>query len=129
MTKRNEIYKCEVCGHIIEVMNGGAHPVCCGQKMTLMEEQTADSSVEKHVPVIEKIEGGYRVFVGSTEHPMVDAHYIQWIQLMVGDEVYTKFLKPGEKPEAIFKTDATGPVSAREYCNLHGNWRKDLEEA
>ncbi|MBN2893267.1 MAG: desulfoferrodoxin [Bacteroidales bacterium] len=126
MTKRGQIYKCEKCGQIVEVMDGGAHPVCCGDKMTFMEEQTADSSVEKHVPVIEKIDGGYRVYVGSTEHPMVDAHYVEWIQLIVGDEVHTKFLKPGEKPEAIFKTDATGAVSAREYCNIHGNWRKDL---
>lgn len=126
MTKRTQIYKCEKCGQIIEVMDGGAHPVCCNQDMTLMEEKTADSTTEKHVPVIEKIEGGYRVFVGSTEHPMLENHYIEWIQLIVGDEVHTKFLKPGQKPEAIFKTDATGKVSAREYCNLHGNWRAEL---
>ena len=124
MTKKGQIYKCDICGHIIEVMQKGAHPVCCGQKMTLMEEQTADSTVEKHVPVIEKIDGGYRIFVGSTEHPMIDAHYIQWIQLIIDDEVHTKFLKPGDKPEAIFKTDAKGEPSAREYCNIHGNWKK-----
>lgn len=125
MTKRNEVYKCEKCGQIVEIVQGGAHPVCCNEKMVLQEEKTADQTTEKHVPVIEKIDGGYRVYVGSTEHPMVDAHYIQFIQLIVGDEVYTKYLKPGEKPEAIFKTDATGAVSAREYCNLHGLWRKD----
>lgn len=106
-------------------MQGGSHPVCCGDKMTLLEEKTADQTTEKHVPVIEKIDGGYRVFVGSTEHPMVENHYIQFIQLLVGDEVHTKYLHPGEKPEAIFKTDAEGSVSAREFCNIHGLWRKD----
>lgn len=125
MTKRNQIYKCEKCGQIIEITQGGAHPVCCSEKMQLQEEQTADQTTEKHVPVIEKIDGGYRVYVGSTEHPMVEKHYIQFIQLFVGDEVYTKHLKPEDKPEAIFKTDATGTVFAREYCNLHGLWIKN----
>ncbi len=126
MTERGQIYKCEKCGQIIEVFDGGAHPVCCNEKMTLMEEQTADSTTEKHVPVIEKTDGGYHVFVGSTEHPMLEKHYIQWIQLIIGDEVHTKYLKPGDKPEAFFKTDATGSVSAREYCNIHGNWKAEL---
>ena len=126
MTKKGQIYKCEKCGQIVEIFQAGADPVCCNEKMVLMEEQTADSSKEKHVPVIEKIDGGYRVFVGSTEHPMQDKHYIQWIQLIIGDEVHTKYLKPGEKPEAFFKTDATGAVIAREYCNIHGNWKAEL---
>ncbi len=123
MTNKNQVYKCEKCGQIIEVIQGGAHPVCCGDKMQLLEEHTADSTTEKHVPVIEKIDGGYRVFVGSTEHPMTDKHYIQFIQLFVGNEVYTKHLTPTDKPEAIFKTDAQGDVFAREYCNVHGLWK------
>lgn len=125
MTKRKEIYKCEICGQIVEVMDGGSHPVCCGQKMTLMEEKSAEMSTEKHVPVVEKIDGGYRVFVGSTEHPMLEKHYIQWIQLITETSVYTKYLKPGDKPEAIFKTDEKA-VMAREYCNIHGNWKNEL---
>lgn len=123
MAKKLGVYKCEVCGNIVEVyVEGGGEMSCCNQKMTYMEEKTADSTTEKHVPVIEKIDGGYRVYVGSTEHPMTDAHYIQWIELIAGDQVMRAYLNPGQKPEAIFKTDAT-EVVAREYCNLHGHWR------
>ncbi len=126
MTKRNQFYKCEACGQIVEVMQAGAKLSCCNQEMAFLEEKTADSTVEKHVPVIEKIDGGYRVYVGSTEHPMAEKHYIQWIQLIIDDHTFTKYLKPGEKPEAIFKTELTGKVSAKEYCNLHGNWSANL---
>lgn len=126
MTKRAEIYKCEKCGHIIAVMQDGSHPVCCGQEMTKLEEKTADKSTEKHVPVIEAIEGGYKVYVGTTEHPMTEAHYIQFIQLIIGEEIHTKYLHPGEKPEAFFYTKATGKVIAREFCNLHGLWKNQL---
>ncbi|MBN2796956.1 MAG: desulfoferrodoxin [Clostridia bacterium] len=123
MTKRNEVYKCEICGNIVELNHGSAGTlVCCGQNMTLLEEQTADFSTEKHVPVIEKIDGGYKVTVGSTLHPMTEEHYIEWIELIAGDTVQKVFLKPGDKPEAIFKTDAT-EVTAREYCNLHKLWK------
>ncbi len=126
MTKRYEIYKCEICGQIIKVYQGGAHPVCCGQKMTLMDPMKSEGAGEKHIPVIEAVDGGYRVVVGEVEHPMNDDHYIQWIELNVeGGEVYTKFLNPGEKPEAFFKTDKKA-VSATAYCNLHGNWQKDI---
>jgi len=125
MTSRNQIYKCEKCGHIIQVMNKGSHPVCCGEKMSYMEEDTTDASLEKHVPQIEKVDGGYRVYVGKVEHPMSEEHYIEWIQLLTDSRVYTKFLKPGDKPEAIFKLDCEN-VSARAYCNLHGNWKKAL---
>ncbi len=124
MAKRLDIYKCELCGNIIELnFSGGGGPLnCCGQDMTFMEEKTADMSTEKHVPVVEKIDGGYKVTVGSTLHPMTDEHYIQWIELVAGDLVMTQFLKPGQEPVATFKTDATD-VYAREYCNLHGNWK------
>ena len=77
---------------------------------------------EKHVPVVEKIEGGYRVTVGSVEHPMTDAHYIQWIELVTPTGVLRHNLTPQDKPVAEFKTDAT-EVEAREYCNLHGLWK------
>lgn len=123
MAKRLEVYKCEVCGHIVEMNYAGNGTLtCCDQPMTLQEEKTADFTTEKHVPVIEKIKGGYKVVVGSTEHPMTEEHYIQWIELIAGDVVMKAFLKPGDKPEAVFMTDAT-EVFAREYCNLHGHWK------
>lgn len=123
MTKTREIYRCAVCGNVVEVLNPGATLSCCGQPMTLLDGKTTDGATEKHVPVVERMAGGYRVTVGSVEHPMVDGHYIQWIELLTPTEVLRKELKPGDKPEAIFKTDAT-EVAAREYCNLHGLWKQ-----
>lgn len=126
MPKRTEVYKCELCGNIVEVYEGrdGAL-VCCGQEMSLLEEKSADMTTEKHVPVIEKIEGGFKVTVGSTLHPMKEEHYIQWIELITDkDEVLTVYLKPGQEPVAVFKTDAKS-VKAREYCNLHGLWKNE----
>lgn len=120
MTKRNEVYRCSVCGNIVEVLHAsGGTLSCCGQPMTLLKENNVDAATEKHVPVIEKIDGGYKVKVGEVEHPMLDNHYIEWIELLEEDKIQRKHLKPGEKPEAVFKTDSTD-VSAREYCNLHG---------
>ncbi|NLY73968.1 MAG: desulfoferrodoxin [Firmicutes bacterium] len=125
MTKRLEVYKCKVCGNIVEVVHEGAGElVCCNQPMTLNVENTVDASKEKHVPVIEKIDGGYRVKIGSAAHPMEEAHYIEWIELIADDKVYREFLKPGMIPEAVFKVDANR-VSAREYCNLHGLWKAE----
>lgn len=122
MTNRNEVYRCAVCGNIVEVLHAGAGTLtCCGQPMKLMKENTVDAATEKHVPVIEKIDGGYKVKVGSVEHPMTEEHYIEWIELVEGDKVQRKHLKPGEKPEAVFYTDATDAY-AREYCTLHGQW-------
>ena len=123
MTKTREIYRCAVCGNVVEVLNPGATLSCCGQPMTLLDGKTTDGAAEKHVPVVERMAGGYRVTVGSVEHPMVEGHYIQWIELRTPTEVLRKELKPGDKPEAIFKTDAT-EVAAREYCNLHGLWKQ-----
>lgn len=121
-TKKLELYKCNVCGNIVEVMHAGAQAlVCCGQPMELLDENTKDAATEKHVPVIEKIEGGYKVTVGSVAHPMAEEHYIEWIELIAGDEVLTAYLAPGQAPEAVFKTDAQS-VTAREYCNVHGHW-------
>jgi len=123
MAKRLEVYKCEICGNIVEVIHGGGGElVCCGQPMTLLKENTVDASTEKHVPVIEKISDGYKVGVGSVAHPMEEAHYIEWIELMANGQAYRQFLNPGDKPEAIFKIEATN-VTAREYCNLHGLWK------
>ena len=123
MTARLQVYKCEVCGNIVEVLHEGAGElVCCGQPMTLLEEQTADASTEKHVPVIEKIEGGYKVKVGSVPHPMEEKHHIEWIELVADGAAYRQFLDPGDAPEATFAIEAA-EVSAREHCNVHGLWR------
>jgi len=123
MAERLEVYKCEVCGNIVEVLHGGkGELVCCGQPMKLMKENTVDAAKEKHVPVIEKVPGGYKVKVGSVAHPMEEKHYTEWIELIADGEAYRYFLKPGMKPEATFKIDAA-KVTAREYCNLHGLWK------
>ncbi|MFO7576225.1 MAG: desulfoferrodoxin [Pelovirga sp.] len=122
MPKRLEVFKCGLCGNIVEVMHSGAGAlVCCGKNMELMKENTVDAATEKHVPVIVKGEGTITVKVGSVAHPMEDAHYIEWVELIADDKIYRKYLKPGEAPEATFSLTATD-VSAREYCNLHGHW-------
>ena len=123
MAKRLEVYKCEVCGNIVEVLTGGAGElVCCGQPMTLLDAKTADMGKEKHVPVIERVEGGCKVTVGSVAHPMEENHYIEWIELLADGKAYRQFLSPGDAPEAVFKVDAD-EVSAREHCNVHGLWK------
>ena len=121
-TNAKEIYRCSTCGGVVEVLHPGAVMQCCGQPMTLLTENTTDGAREKHVPVVEPIEGGYRVRVGSVEHPMQPEHYIEWIELATPTEVLRKMLHPGEKPEAVFLTDAQ-EVQARAYCNLHGLWK------
>ncbi|WP_300674316.1 desulfoferrodoxin [Desulfoluna sp.] len=124
MIERNQIFKCSLCGNIVEVLVGsGPIPVCCGQEMSQLAENTEDAAVEKHVPVIEKIDGGVRVTVGEVAHPMLDAHYIQWIEVLSGGKVYRQYLSPGEAPEAIFMIEGDD-ITAREYCNLHGLWKK-----
>ena len=124
MPKRMEIYKCEICGNIVELTHGGAGElVCCGQPMKHLPEQTAEMATEKHVPVIERIDGGYRVTVGSTIHPMIEEHYIEWIELISGDSVFRQYLKPGMDPVAEFMTGDLPDVSAREFCNIHLLWR------
>ncbi|XOF32680.1 MAG: desulfoferrodoxin [Candidatus Electrothrix sp. YB6] len=123
MTKRNEVYKCPLCGNIIEVLHTGAGElVCCGQPMDLMAENTVDAAREKHVPVLEKIENGYKVSVGSVAHPMEEKHWIEWIELVAGSTILRQDLQPGDAPEAVFCTEAAD-VSARAYCNLHGLWK------
>ena len=123
MTEKLQIYKCEVCGNIVEMVHGGkGELVCCGQPMKLFEENTVDAAKEKHVPVVEKVEGGFKVKVGEVPHPMEEKHYIEWVQVIADGKAYRQFLKPGEAPEAVIKIDAEN-VTAREYCNLHGLWK------
>ncbi|MBM4302217.1 MAG: desulfoferrodoxin [Deltaproteobacteria bacterium] len=123
MTEKLQIYKCEVCGNIAEMLHAGAgQMVCCGQPMKLNKENTTDAAKEKHVPVIEKTAAGFKVTVGAVLHPMEQTHYIEWIEVIADGKAYRKFLNPGEAPEATFELKAEG-VTAREYCNLHGLWK------
>ncbi len=117
------VFKCEVCGNIVELVHsGGGTLVCCGQPMKLLAENTSEGAKEKHVPAIEKTAEGYTVKVGSVAHPMEADHYIEWIELHADGVAYRAFLKPGDKPEASFCVKAA-KVSAREYCNKHGLWK------
>ena len=123
MTEQRQIYKCNVCGNIVEILYAGAGQlVCCGQPMELFAEKTEDVGKEKHVPVIEKTETDVRVKVGSIPHPMEENHYIEWIEVIADGRVYRRFLKHGDKPEAEFEIRAEN-ITAREYCNIHGLWK------
>jgi len=123
MTVQKQIYRCNICGNIVEVLHAGAGQlVCCGQPMELLEENTVDASKEKHVPVVEKTKNGIKVKVGSVPHPMEEEHYIEWIEVIADSAVYRKFLKPADEPEADFDIKAEN-IEAREYCNLHGLWK------
>jgi superoxide reductase len=118
-----QVYKCDICGNIVEVVHASRGDlVCCHKPMTLMKENTVDAAKEKHVPVVEKLADGYKVTVGSVAHPMEEKHYIEWIEILADGQLYRKWLKPGEVPEAVFVTDAD-EVEVREYCNLHGLWK------
>jgi len=124
MTERLQVYKCEVCGNIVEMLHEGkGELVCCGKPMKLFKANTTDAALEKHVPVVEKTAGGIKVKVGSTAHPMEEKHYIEWIEIIADGKAYRQFLKPGDVPEAVFEIKAD-EVTAREYCNLHGLWRR-----
>lgn len=124
MREKMEVYKCEKCGNIVEVLHGGMGALeCCNEPMKKFEEKNADSTTEKHVPVIEKTDNGVRVYVGSTEHPMTEAHYIEWIEVINGDYIQRKYLKPGDKPEAFFCVSYSEKLIAREFCNVHGLWK------
>ncbi len=123
MAARLEVYKCEVCGNIIEVLHGGAGQlVCCGQPMKLMQENTVDAALEKHVPVMEQAGGSVTVKVGSVPHPMLEEHFIEFIEIIGGDKLCRIWLKPGMAPEAVFD-GMMGEAFAREYCNIHGLWK------
>jgi superoxide reductase len=123
MTEKLQIYKCEVCGNIVEVLHEGqGELVCCGEPMKLMAENTMDAAKEKHVPVVEKTSEGIKVKVGSVAHPMEEKHYIEWIECIADGKAYRTFLKPGDAPEATFAIDAQ-QITVREYCNVHGLWK------
>jgi len=125
MPKQLELYKCELCGNIVEMLHAGPGAlVCCNEKMKLLAENTVDAAKEKHVPVIEIGKDAITVKVGSVAHPMEEKHYIEWIELIADGKAYLQFLKPGEKPEAVFPIFAK-KVTAREYCNLHGHWKAE----
>jgi superoxide reductase len=122
MTKKLQVYKCNICGNIIEVLHEGAGElVCCGQPMSLFEEKSEEEGKEKHLPVVEKTDKGFKVNVGSVTHPMEEKHYIEWIEAIANGKVYRQFLKPGDAPEAMFKIEADN-VKVREYCSIHGLW-------
>ena len=125
--KKGQILICEDCPVQLEVIYpcdcGDGGFTCCGKEMKVAEEQTADATNEKHVPVVEKVEGGYTVKVGSVPHPMEEKHWIQWVELQVDGKVYKAYLQPGQAPEATFKVAEGGQVTAREHCNVHGLWR------
>ena len=124
MAKFRGIYKCEVCGNIVEVLHAGPGVlVCCSKDMKYFEEKTEDASTEKHVPFIQKTDEGVLVKIGQNQdHPMDEKHYIEWIQLITSEGLYRKFLSPGDKPQVVFNIDEA-PVGAREYCNIHGLWK------
>ena len=127
MGKRLEVYKCGVCGLVLEVLTcGGGQLVCCKEPMKLQKENTVDAAKEKHVPVIEKVGEGCKVTVGSTLHPMEEDHYIEWIEVLTDQGVNRHYLKPGDKPEVVFSDCAAcvgGAITAREHCNKHGLWK------
>lgn len=123
MTERRQIYRCNVCGNIVEVLHAGVgRLVCCGQPMEMLKEKTEDVGMEKHVPVIEKTVKAVKVRVGSIPHPMEEKHYIEWIEVIADGVTHRKFLKPGDKPEADFEVKAD-KIQARGYCNIHGLWK------
>ena len=123
MAKKFEVYKCELCGNVVQVTTaGGGSLVCCGKPMTLQNENTVEASKEKHIPVVEKNENGIFVKVGSVAHPMEAKHYIEWIQVISGSRTHTKYFNPGDAPEAQFRITAK-EYAVRAYCNIHGLWK------
>ena len=124
MTERLQVYKCDSCGIVVEILHAGDGDLeCCGTPMKLLTEQTADATTEKHVPVVEKADGGVKVLVGSVPHPMTQEHLIEWIEVQSGDQITRRYLKPDEAPEAVFEGLDAGGITAREYCNMHGLWK------
>lgn len=124
MTNLHQIYKCPICGNVVEVLHaGGGQLVCCGQPMELLNPKVEDVGFEKHLPVVEQTDNTVTIKIGSIPHPMEEAHYIEWIELITDNQVYKKFLKSGEEAVAIFEISGS-VIQARCYCNLHGLWQK-----
>ena len=124
-TEKKQIYRCEVCGNVVEVIGTGAGTlVCCGQDMIALKENPVEALKEKHVPVIEEVDGGIKVKIGAVPHPMEDSHWIEMIEVIAKDGiVYRKDLSPGNSPEAIFPVSKADVKIAREECNKHGLWK------
>lgn len=123
-TSARQVYRCDLCGNIVEVLHeGSASLVCCGRPMDLCAENTVDAAKEKHVPVVEQIEGGFKVKVGDVPHPMEEKHYIEWIEVIVGGRLCRQNLSPGDSPEAVFECSCKSELSVRALCNLHGLWK------
>lgn len=122
-TQKQQVYQCSVCGNMVEVVHAsGGELVCCGQPMDLLTENTTDAAQEKHVPVVESVEGGIKVKVGSVAHPMEDEHYIEWIEAEADGQVYRRYLAAGDVPEAVFPLQGD-QIAVRAFCNLHGLWK------
>lgn len=123
MTEKNQIFRCNVCGNIVEVLNPGAGQlVCCNQPMELLVARRTDVGPEKHVPVVERSGDGIRVKIGEVPHPMEENHHIQWVEVIAGNEVHRRDLSPGDRPEAEFPVDPDSEFMVRAYCNIHGLW-------
>jgi len=123
MTEKLEVYQCEVCGNMVEVLHVGQGTlVCCGQPMVLPQENKKEAALEKHIPVVERTAGGFKVSVGSIPHPMEEKHFIEWVELVADGKAYRQFLNPGETPQALFVLEAE-KITARAFCNLHGMWK------
>ena len=124
--EKNEVYKCSICGNIIEVTHvGGGTLVCCGKEMNKLEANTVEASQEKHLPVVEILTDKIVVKIGSVPHPMEEAHFIEWVELVCQDKIYRKYLTPGMDPIAEF-CNVENVKAVREYCNLHGLWQTNL---
>ena len=124
MTRLRELYRCEICGNVVEILNEGAPDLhCCGQAMEKLYAKTEDQGQEKHVPVVEEVDGGVKIKVGSVEHPMEEKHYIKFIEVLTADKVIKAELKPGQKPEAKFCVKKSDIVEVREFCTVHMLWK------
>lgn len=127
MTENLQVYKCMVCGNIVEVLHTGAGKlVCCGQNMNLFTENTEDATLEKHVPAVGREDGKVVVKIGSVTHPMEEKHYIEWVELIAGNKVYRQSLAPGDEPKVVFDCVEDEGIVVREYCNLHGLWKTEI---
>ena len=123
MTVQKQVYRCNVCGNITEVLHTGeGELVCCGQPMELLQEKVTDAGMEKHMPMVETTYKGIKVKVGSVPHPMEEKHYIEWVEIITDGDIHRRFLKPGDKPEVEFEIRPQ-KVATREYCSIHGLWK------
>jgi len=124
MTKLRELYQCEICGNIVEIVHEGAPAlVCCGKPMVKLKAKTEDKGEEKHVPVVEETDKGIKVKIGSIEHPMEEKHYIKFIEVLTEKEIMRVELRPGEAPEAKYRIPKLDILEVREFCNIHGLWK------